>query len=502
MRGRDMWRSALRAAPPYVLGAAGVAVITAAIARILARVDVPNLSVAYVLLILWLGSRHGRGPAVVASILAFAAYDFFLVPPVGTLSVAGPAQMLELVLLLAAALVTGHLAASLETARRAAEAAAAESRDLYELATSALRLPDVTAALELLAERGARLGSIACFTLLSSEAGTFRRLGGAEPSDGSFKQASWAFAHRKPIGCTLRDGRISVMDSRPPRDAEQVVIPLTSGVILARVRAGAPSREADLRMLAALVGLAELLLERRRAILEADRRRAAEASDRLKAAVLSSLSHELKSPIASLRAGITALISPASGLAAEQRELLSGLDRQAVRLDRLVGDLLTMSRLEAGGHLELEARSFPEIAGGVVHRLRTELTPYHLAVSIPPDLPPVRADEIQLETVMANLLENAIEWTPPGGRIEIGAAARGAELKAWIANEGPAIPTSELDSVFDKFWTNRPGGSGLGLAICRRIVEAHGGRIEARNLREGPRFTFTLALAELATPRA
>jgi len=114
---------------------------------------------------------------------------------------------------------------------------------------------------------------------------------------------------------------------------------------------------------------------------------------------------------------------------------------------------------------------------------------------VPQDLPPVLADELQIERVLTNLLENATEWAAPGSRITIGAEAGELEVAAWVENQGPDIPPVELDQVFGKFWTRRRGGSGLGLAICRGIVEAHGGRIRAENRRGGPRFTFTVPVA-------
>ena len=128
-------------------------------------------------------------------------------------------------------------------------------------------------------------------------------------------------------------------------------------------------------MLAALIGLADLLLDRRRAALETDDARGLEASDRLKAAILSSLSHELKSPIASLRTGLTALASPQAGLQPDQRELLVGLDGQATRLDRMVGDMLALSRLEAGVQLDKEAHRFADLLGSATRQLRSSSPP-------------------------------------------------------------------------------------------------------------------------------
>jgi two-component system sensor histidine kinase KdpD len=217
----------------------------------------------------------------------------------------------------------------------------------------------------------------------------------------------------------------------------------------------------------------------------------------LKAAILSSLSHELKSPIASLRAGLTALTAPQAGLKPEQRELLTDMDRQATRLDHMVGDMLALSRLEAGVKLDREPHSFADLIGGSLRQLKSELTNREVTVRVPEDLPEIEVDELQAGRLITNLLENAIEWTATGGGIEIGALARDDVLEGWVENDGAAIAPADLDRIFDTFWTRRTKGTGLGLAICKRVVEAHGGVITAENRRRGPRFTFTLPLARV-----
>src|SRR5260370_29459369 len=143
----------------------------------------------------------------------------------------------------------------------------------------------------------------------------------------------------------------------------------------------------------------------------------------------------------------------------------------------MVGDLLALSGLEAGLELEKEAQSFADLVAGATRQLRTELSGNQLTVDLPDDLPLVDVDEVQAGRVLANLLENAHEWAPPNGVIEVGAAPREGMLEAWVENEGPPIAVGDLEHVFDTFWTRRARGSGLGLAICNRVVEAHGGRI-------------------------
>jgi len=485
----------LRRALPYGLAVGGSVVITAAIAEVQLFTSVAGLETVYLLLVLWLGARWGRWPAVAASACAFLLYDFFFVPPVGTFSVRGPSQLLELVVLLAVALVTGQLAASLRLSHAQSEATAAESRALYQLATAALRSPEVSSALTLLCGRALAIQGVSRFALVGMDFGQAVPLAGGDPTADELKQASWAHQNGRAVGMAVTDGTIKLTKTRPDVGGPAYV-PLTSGVALIRIESEHPEPD-DLRMLAALVGLAGLLLDRRRAVLESERARGLEASDRLKAAVLSSLSHELKSPIASLRAGLTALVAPRAGLDREQRELLHDLDRQATRLDEMVGDMLALSRLEAGVALDKEPHRFADLVGSAMRQLRSDLKGREVTVDADDDLPPVEVDEVQVGRVLVNLLENALEWAPPDGKIALGAAARDGVLEAWVENDGPPIPATDLDRVFDTFWTRRARGSGLGLAICKRVVEAHGGTIRAENMRRGPRFTFTLPLARL-----
>ena len=483
----------MRRLAPYTIAVGGVIGITATIGLITSRASVQGLSALYLLLVLWLAARWGRWPAVVGSVAAFLLYDFFFVPPVGTFSVRGPAELIELVVLLVVALVTSQLASSLRRTRATAEALARESRALYELATEALRSHEVVVALSMLCGRATELGCVDRFALVAVDSGQPSVLAGSELSPTELKQAAWSHENGRSIGIAVRGGAVTLVRTHPG-SAQPAYLPLASGVALIGLDSELAGPD-ELRMLAALIGLADLLLDRRRASFESERARGLESSDRLKTAILSSLSHELKSPIASLRTGLTALAAPQAGLQPDQRELLVDLDRQATRLDRMVGDLLTLARLEAGLELEKEAQSFADLVAGATRRLRTELAANQLVVELPDDLPLVDVDEVQAGRVLANLLENAHEWAPPNGAIEIGAAPRGGMLEAWVENEGPPIAIGDLDRVFDTFWTRRVRGSGLGLAICKRVVEAHGGTIRAENRRRGPRFTFTFPQA-------
>jgi len=161
-----------RRAAPYAVAIAGAVAVTIAIGLVSMRFEVPGLSALYLLLVLWLGATWGRGPAVAGSFAAFLLYDYFFVPPVGTFAVRGQTELLELVVLLAVALVTGQLAGSLRRAQSGAEALAADERAMYELATAALRSPEVTVALGLLSERAVHLQGVSRFALVAMDFGS------------------------------------------------------------------------------------------------------------------------------------------------------------------------------------------------------------------------------------------------------------------------------------------------------------------------------------------
>jgi len=481
----------VRGAAPYGVALGGAIAITALIGVIAQLTSIAGLSALYLLLVLWLGARWGRGPAVAGSLAAFLLYDFFFVPPVGTFAVRGPAELVELLVLLAVALVTSQLAASLRRAQATSEAIARDSRALYQLTTAMLRTHEVVpATLAMVSESAISLRAIERFAIAGDDG---EELAGDHLDAEEVKKAKWCHDSGHAIGVAIKDGAVSPMKMHGAGE-DLSYLPLGGGVAVMKLKPGEVDA-AEMRMLAALIGLADLLLDRRRAAMETERARGLESSDRLKAAILSSLSHELKSPIASMRAALTALASPRAGLEAEQRELITDMDRQATRLDRMVGELLTLSRLEAGVDLDREPHSFADIVGGSLHQMRRELEGHEVVVRLADDLPAVEVDELQVGRVIANLVENALDWASPRGVIEIGAAAREGRLEAWVENDGPAIAPTDLDRIFETFWTRRARGTGLGLAIARRVVEAHGGVIRAENRRRGPRFTFTLPLA-------
>lgn len=483
-----------RHALPYFIGVAGVGLVTGLIAALRPVAALPNLSAVYLLLVLFLSARWGWRPAVGTALLAFLAYDWFLVQPYGTLYISAPRDVLDLALLLASALLGARLVSTLARQRQGAVAEAVESGILYEVAIAALHEPDANEALTLLCRRAVEAGGLQAIALLAGEGEEATVVAGDALSAADLRQARWAAARGLDLGARLEHGELHVMrifsHRREPR-----LVALTGGMAVFWLREERPPTPEQCHLLAALLGLGVLLIDRHRGAQAVERAHALEASDRLKTAVLSSVSHELKTPIASLRAGLSMLSMPQAGLAPEHRDLVAGLDRQTSRLDHLVSDLLTMARLEAEVSTERSPQQLDELLGSALHALGPLLDGYDLRLELPSELPPILVDELQIERVLTNLLENAVEWTPAGGRITVGAEPQPNQLMVWVENQGSPIAPDELDRVFAKFWTRRKGGSGLGLAISRRIVVAHGGGIRAENRTDGPRFTCCLPLS-------
>jgi two-component system sensor histidine kinase KdpD len=476
---------------PYLAGATGIAAITVAIGLVRRWEDVPTLTVAYIVLVIYLGARFGRLPALTTALASFVVYEFFFVPPYGSLLVSAPRDLISLVVLLAAAAMSELVVSALVARTSGAEAKAQESRSLYEVALAALRETEPRAALQVLCQRAAEEAGIASMTIVDEHASPLAGVAGAPASERELSSAAWSISHDASQGLRVEPDGLTIFEQIP---AEPTFLRVPGGVAIIRTAPPGPTPETS-RVLGALAGMAGLLLDRQRANESRALTRELEESNRVKTNVLVALTHEVKTPLASLRTGLSAMALDRR-LDDGQRQMLTGLEGQAARLDRIVQDVLTMSRLDEGLTGERALVSIAEVVGSAVGSLEHRLQSFQLIVEVPADLPPVAGDEVQLDRVFANLLENAAHWTRPGGAIRVGARARAGWVESWVENEGPEIPTQALQDVFAPYWTRRPEGSGLGLAISRRIAETHGGTLVARNTRSGPRFTMTLPAAQ------
>jgi len=240
-----------------------------------------------------------------------------------------------------------------------------------------------------------------------------------------------------------------------------------------------------------------------------DEARVLAETERLRAALLTSISHDLRTPLASIMGAVSSLRSyPEKYGATEREELLATLQDEAERLNRFVSNLLDMTRLESGAiELKLDLIDVAEIIGAALQRAANVLARHHVEVTVEPELPMLRLDVLLFEQVLFNLLDNASKYSPLGSRIDIRARRDGELVEIEVVDEGPGIPPGDFERIFDKFYRvqaqdRRRAGTGLGLAICRGFVEALGGWIVARNRRDRSGAVLTIRLPLVREIRA
>ena len=511
-------------AAAYAASIAGTGAVTWLISIVLPRYHVANISMVYLLLVLALAVWAGSGPAIVASLLAFLAYDWFFVPPVGRFTVDDPSEWLALFLFLVVAIISGQLAAGLR--RRAAEARrrARETTTLYELSMEVLGDARLEHVLQVIAERMLQtlgLRSVAVLLIeadgslrLATEAGA--RLDPREIEERALN-ARWALETGTATNRFASSGsaRITRPIDRSGQnlDAEQALlmasyVPVvlggqTLGLVAAIYGSLHTNPNQETRnLLDAFVAQTALAIGRAKLADEEEKARAAAESERMKSTFLASVSHDLRTPLTAIKAAAEGLREDAESRADEpHRELAAGIDREAARLDRLVGNLLEISRIEAGGlPLQKEPEDLSEVVGIAVGRLTSMLAGRTLTVSIPDELPMIPLDAVQIDRVLTNLLENAIKFSPEGSEIGLQAAMEGNSVSIRVRNSGRPLGTDDRRRIFDKFYRldsgdRVPRGVGLGLAICKGIVEAHGGQIWEENDSGGVTFVVRLPLS-------
>ena len=259
---------------------------------------------------------------------------------------------------------------------------------------------------------------------------------------------------------------------------------------------------AEERLLITFASQGVLALERVRLSQTASKARLLEDSDRFKSSLLSSVSHELRTPLATIKAAVTSLRSNTVAWDSEAREdLLAAVEEETDHLNQLVGNLLNMSRIEAGAlKPERSWNSLADILSSALDRMKTQTEKHRLVVNVSADLPLVPVDYFQIEQVFINLISNSTKYSPENSTITIQAHQAGGDLlEVTVQNQGPHVLEEHLERIFDKFFrvtaADKVTGSGLGLSICKGIIEAHGGRIWAENLEQGFAFHFTLPLA-------
>jgi two-component system, OmpR family, sensor histidine kinase KdpD len=488
------------------------------------QLGILNVLLLYLLLTFFLALNGGLWPAVLIAVLGFLAFDFFFIPPYLTLTVAAPDHVLALFVYLGVAIVTARLVSGM---RERTEQARRESRRMALLAElNAALIGDVTldAILARIAERVVTLyGAKGCRVLVLNESGELRTGAyyppkiGPETNRTGRSLAEWAIEHRQPVGRSSRGRRIirphKVPASSTPFDDDPgrpdvLYLPIvtanrTVGVVEVISRPNAsPFRVEDEQFLMTFVDQAALALERARLSEEAAQAAALAQSDELKSALLAAVSHDLRTPLASVKAAATSLLDDSVKWDSETRQdFLHAIDEETDRLTLMVSNLLDLSRIEGGAlRPQKDWYDVDELVADVTTRLAARTADHPLTVSVEPDLPSLRFDYIEIAQVLTNLIENAVKYTPVGTPITVTARQAPGAIEISVHDDGPGIPPETQTRLFEKFYRayaarNVPG-TGIGLAIAKGLVEAHGGTIGVESAPgEGTTFRFTLPLS-------
>jgi two-component system sensor histidine kinase KdpD len=466
--------------------------------------DSAGLTMVYLLGVVFIAIAFGRGPAVVAAVLSVAIFDFAFVPPRFTFRVSDTQYLVVFAVMLAVAVITGTLTARLREQREAARQSERRTAALYRLTHDLAVRSGAREVYQAAVDRIAELFGVPVAISVAGDRNALMVVAGdasvieLRPDHAA---AEWAYANGQPAGIL----------SRIPADAQGIHMPLVAGarilgvLSLGRIEAASLDDPERWELLRALSSQTALAMERCRLAEEAERVRADAEAERTRSVLLSSVSHDLRTPLAAITGAASSLSSEGDSLpAAARRELSETISDEAARLNRLIGNLLDMTRVDSGTlRVRKEWHSIEEIVGAALTWLEAPLVGRAVRVSLPANLPLVPTDDVLLEAVVRNLVENAHKYSPTEAPIEITGMIEGAAFRLDVADRGAGLPPGEERRVFDKFYRGESSraqpGAGLGLAISKGIVEAHGGLIEAAN-RSGGGAVFTLRLPLEGTP--
>ena len=460
--------------------------------------DPSNLVMVFLLGVLVSAAAFGRGPGILASLLSVAIFDFFFVPPVGTFEVSDTQYLVTFGVMLLTSLTVSSLASRMRQQTEAARQRERRTAALYRLSRELAGRGTVPEALEAAAATVSSVIDGPAAILIPDAGGDVvpragdRTLFGPDGLERGVAQ--WVFDHRRPAGpgtATLTTatglylplegsaGTVGVLGVCPP-DARRLVDPR------------------QFHFLEAIASQIALAVERGELAEGAEQARVSVETERLRNALLSTVSHDLRTPLAAITGAATSLRDDPSLTPETRRELSATIAEQGERLNRLVANLLDMTRLESGA---VEVRrgwhSIEELIGAALGRLEPQLEERVVQVDVAPNMPLVALDDVLVEQALFNLVDNALKYSPPGSPIEVHAAWTDDALRVAIADRGHGLPEGDEQRVFEKFMRGAragdPAGIGLGLAIVRGIAAAHGGRVTASR-RDGGGSVFTLEL--------
>jgi two-component system sensor histidine kinase KdpD len=476
-----------------------VGAMTAVLAPVRERLGQVNVVLLFLLLVLIAAARWGWGPGIFASLAANLAYNFFFVSPVHTFTVQEPHNAVTLPVFLLVAALTSALLGRARVGEAAARRREQETAVLYDLSRVIIVTPDARSALTAVCERARETFAVDGCVVLAPQDGRLATVAASSSTERTTTDyerhaAEEAFATGEIVFVGGRGPRRPRIVGMADRRAPVVYVPLRVGgqtvgalEVVGTLRARVFTAD-ELRLLAAFADIAALALDRDRLLRQAAGAEALRETDRLKSALLSAVSHDLRTPLASIKSAVSGLLDPdVMWDEATRRELLTAVDEETDRLTRFVANLLDLSRIEGGAlRPDTDWYDVRELLETATARLGRMAARHRLTLHIDEEIGEAPLDYVQISQVIANLVENAAKFAPEGTEIRVAARRLPDAVELSVADQGPGIPPEERDHVFEKFYRapgagRRAHGAGLGLAICKGLVEAHGGRIRAED---------------------
>ncbi|WP_298378998.1 sensor histidine kinase KdpD [Azospirillum sp.] len=497
---------------PYV-AATGYVAAALGVGHLLHRgLALNNMALVFLTAVLASAVTGGLAPSLYASVVSVLAFNYFFLPPLYTFTISDPENIVALFVFAVVAVIASNLTARVRAQAVTARARAKTTEDLYLFSR---KLAGVVTMDDLLWATAYQIAAMlkVHVVLLLPEGESVAVRAGYPPEDviedADLAAAIWAWENNRPTGRgadTLPGAKWLFLPMRTGRGLVGVVGIDTGG---AGARTGSFLTPDQRRLLDALIDQAALAIERVTLAEDVDRAKLAAETERLRSALLTSISHDLRTPLASILGSATSLKSYGPMLDdAARLELTSTIQEEAERLNRFIANLLDMTRLESGAiRPRADAVDLSEVVGSALERVGRILAGHRVTMDLAADLPMVEIDAVLFEQALFNLLDNAGKYAPAGSLITVRARAEPGRVRVEVLDEGDGIPPEDVERIFDKFYRvhaqdRQRAGTGLGLAICRGFVEAMGGTITAANRRDRSGAVFTLTLPEAtALPR-
>jgi two-component system sensor histidine kinase KdpD len=487
----------------YLWALTGTALATGVAWLMYQHFDQANLIMVYLLSVVMVAARYGRGPSVLSSVLNVILFDFFFVPPRFSFAVSDSQYLVTFAVMLLVALVISNMTVSIRHQARIAGHRERRIASLYAMSRELAATRGEENILSIAVKHVAEVFEAQAVVLLPDQAGRIvypSSEGTAQSCHASdLSVAQWVYDHEHMAG--------QGTDTLPGGD--MVYLPLKASAGMIGVLALLPLNFARFilpeqqRLIETFVSQIALALERVRLAAEAHNAQIKIDTEQLRNSLLSAISHDLRTPLAAIVGASSSLVRDGERMDVSARQELSqAIYDEAIRMAGLANNLLDMARLQAGAIvLNRQWQPLEEVVGGALSGLAARLADHPVKVNLSIDLPLVEIDSLLLERVFVNLLENAVKYTPSGTPLDISAAVCSEELVVTVSDHGPGIPAGEEKLIFEKFHRvaqeGNQGGAGLGLAICRSIIVAHGGRIWVDNQASGgAAFHFSLPLTE------